>query len=691
MSKRTKSFLLIIILIALIFPQFAFAFISPWDYVSTALGGIEEKSRPILNQVIRIFLIYITGFVLLFTSVSLLELVISHPEWLTLNAVHVKAGFSFMSGIANIFLILIFIIIAFAYILKLETFQTKKALPKLIIVALLINFSLVFMGLLIDIANVFYNTILKGNENLTGLVMGSLLGSLNDVLMKIAGWAAVFGAAALIPLIHSLPIQVAVVIGMGAFLIPNMVTWIFQLILAYLLMGIFFLYTFLFAARVFIIQILAILSPLAFLCLILPQTEKHWKEWLQHLLQWVFLGVFLLFFLVLGLSTSKLLMPPGEIEPIPVPIVAHIQFPQYFIYYFFLFIWLVLALWISKKTMPTLATFIIEQATTWGGRVWTGIGKPLIGATRRQLGETAAKSEGFQEWAKKQALAETPELKGWKKLMAPAVLPAYALRRGVGRALGPSLIEAEKAEISKIESEAEKIKTPDLLVSKYLSAATDAERIAYLSAAIKKGEPFKDGILKQVSVEQAVAAASVANKIGAVPEAERIARGFIHKLNEDQLKQIGFKSYEQLTPEKQAEWDTKEYKTITDNLIGEAKGDQIKDFTKGFWESSEAMEAIQKFWGGPQLSRSVDEFGRVFVDDYMSVIKKMKAEEVVTLNPRAALYLSGNAAQDLGFRAPEGLTRAEIRRIIKEMEREERGELTEEERLRKRAREFFGI
>ncbi|MBU2577487.1 hypothetical protein KKA69_01490, partial [Patescibacteria group bacterium] len=656
------------------------------------LGGIEEKVKHIFGEIIRIFFLYVIGLILLVTSAGFLDWVIQQQsQWLTLQGNQlVEAGFSFTAGIANIFLILIFIVIAFSYILKLETFQTKKALPKLIMVALLINFALVFMGILIDVANVFYNTILSGNEGLVTLVSRSLIGGGWDIVETMLRWFIAFAIAALIPFIHTLPLQVGALIGAGAFLLPNMVTWIFQLVLFYLMMGIFFLYVFIFAIRVFIIQILAILSPLAFLCLILPQTEKHWKEWLQHLLQWVFLGVFLLFFLVLGLRLSNLLMPPGGPQPWLIG-GWFTGIDKYFIYYFFLFIWMVLALWISKKTMPTLATFIIEQATTWGGRVWTGIGKPLIGATRRQLGETAAKSERFQEWAKKQALAETPELKGWKKLMAPAVLPAYALRRGVGRALGPSLIEAEKAEISKIESEAEKIKTPDLLVSKYLSAATDAERIAYLSAAIKKGEPFKDGILKQVSVEQAVAAASVANRIGAVPEAERIARGFIHKLNEDQLKQIGFKSYEQLTPEKQAEWDTKEYKTITDNLIGEAKGDQIKDFTKGFWESSEAMEAIQKFWGGPQLSRSVDEFGRVFVDDYMSVIKKMKAEEVVTLNPRAALYLSGNAAQDLGFRAPEGLTRAEIRRIIKEMEREERGELTEEERLRKRAREFFGI
>lgn len=390
MSIRTKNLLLIIIIFALILPQFAFAFISPWDYVSTALGGIEEKVKHIFGGVVRIFFLYAIGLILLVTSAALLDWVVAQPQWLTLKGSQlVRAGFAFTAGIANIFLILIFIIIAFAYILKLETFQAKKSLPKLIMVALLINFSLVFIGMLIDISNIFYNTILGGNKDLANSIVRNLVGGMRGVLQIMLGWFIAFAASALIPLIHSLPYQVGALMTAGAVLLPNMVTWAFQLILSYLMAGIFFLYVFLFAARVFIVQILAIFSPLAFLCLILPQTEKHWKEWLQHLVQWVSLGIFLLFFLIIGLKASTLLMPPGGPQPLPL-LAWFTGIDKYFIYYFFLFIYMILALWVSKRTMPTLASFIIEQATTWGTRLWTGVGKPLGSRIQRQLKETAA-------------------------------------------------------------------------------------------------------------------------------------------------------------------------------------------------------------------------------------------------------------------------------------------------------------
>jgi len=94
--------------------------------------------------------------------------------------------------------------------------------------------------------------------------------------------------------------------------------WIFQIVAGVALIAVFVLYIVLFAARVFILQLLTILSPLAFLCLILPQTQKYWDEWLKHMVQWAFVGTFLLFSLMLGFSAGNALLPSPDVLPSPV-------------------------------------------------------------------------------------------------------------------------------------------------------------------------------------------------------------------------------------------------------------------------------------------------------------------------------------------------------------------------------------
>jgi len=62
----------------------------------------------------------------------------------------VQEGWTITRDLANMFFVLILLVIAMATILKVETYGMKSLLPKLIAVALLINFSLVFCGVVID-------------------------------------------------------------------------------------------------------------------------------------------------------------------------------------------------------------------------------------------------------------------------------------------------------------------------------------------------------------------------------------------------------------------------------------------------------------------------------------------------------------------------------------------------------------
>ena len=82
-----------------------------------------------------------------------------------------------MLNFTNLGFILAIIIIAFATILRLESYAIKQTLWKLIVAALLVNFSLVICGGIISVSKLttdsFYNHITAG-----GKTMGNVLGTL---------------------------------------------------------------------------------------------------------------------------------------------------------------------------------------------------------------------------------------------------------------------------------------------------------------------------------------------------------------------------------------------------------------------------------------------------------------------------------------------------------------------------------
>lgn len=156
-------------------PAQALIGIDIFSYFTSALEGIEELSE-IPTQFIQIMLLLFivsTGF--LSASAALLQQTINMPINIIGN-VFVQNGWAFSLSLANLFFILMFVFIALSFILKQDTQETKKTLTKLIWVALLVNFSLVFVAISCDIARFFYNTVLGENTN---LVVGSIQGLMN--------------------------------------------------------------------------------------------------------------------------------------------------------------------------------------------------------------------------------------------------------------------------------------------------------------------------------------------------------------------------------------------------------------------------------------------------------------------------------------------------------------------------------
>ena len=276
----TKKLSLILILILVLLGFFAVsepvqAFV--FDYAMAAEGLLDFLDG-ILGMLTSLLIYVFVSSIYVVFAATLLEWAFSLPVYLSSNIV--LAGWSFVLGLVNLFFVLALVAIAFAYILKVETFQMKKALPRLIIVILLVNFSLLLVGMVVDISEFFMNTFrtafgtnfvtmaLQPLQTTTGAVVGVLATTITGYIASVIG---IYTA-------------VAYLIYLGADIaFGNMLGNIFQVVLLIvfnLVLGsIFMLYFILFLARIVALWLLAIFSPLAFFCLIFPQTAKYAMKW----------------------------------------------------------------------------------------------------------------------------------------------------------------------------------------------------------------------------------------------------------------------------------------------------------------------------------------------------------------------------------------------------------------------------
>ena len=168
---------------------------------------------------------------------------------------------SFARNLANLGIIIGIIVMAIATILRIEKYSWKKMLPKLVLVALLVNFSLVIAGIFVDISNYISIAAVKafGNNSLASLVVNCGVCPVVWIYFnKISNAWALFGT-----------VRAA---GMGLILSS---LFLFQFV------GLLF-YVF---TRIVTIIICLITSPLAFFSFAIPGGEKIWDLWRKQFQQ----------------------------------------------------------------------------------------------------------------------------------------------------------------------------------------------------------------------------------------------------------------------------------------------------------------------------------------------------------------------------------------------------------------------
>ncbi|MBZ9569549.1 hypothetical protein KJA16_01335 [Patescibacteria group bacterium] len=303
----------------------------------------------ILSVMIKIVVLISFGIPLLISAlfvgiVSLILGWIISPDFISLKFTQnpfVDIGLSITRNFANMGFIIFLVAIALATALRIREYKAKKTLPTLILVALLINFSPVFCGFIIDAANIVMNFFLTGITGLTGFInfLTSAGQSVWNLLISSGFdvWANIAAAMQIIIMI------------------------VFNFFAGF----IFILFSALFIMRYIMLWILVILSPIAFVSYILPITRRgrsllSWRTWWQQLVAWSIIGIIAAFFLYLGFTMISMInADPSSV--VTYPNLSGLGLMNNILPYLIPLVLLWIAYDQTKKTSAMFAREIIEM------------------------------------------------------------------------------------------------------------------------------------------------------------------------------------------------------------------------------------------------------------------------------------------------------------------------------------------
>lgn len=262
-GKQKKTIIWVTVVGATLFlalPQIAFAK-AGWAHI--LVGGLVKT------------LVSIIGWILA-KVMGIFMAVVNYNDFT--NAPVIAYGWRVVRDVANMFFIVILLVIALATILQQEKYNYKKWLPRLVLMAILINFSKTICGLLIDVAQVVMLTFVGSFSKIGAGSLTQMLGIQEWQKMKdftgpeVSGWGVL--AAYFLALLYAL-IALVTVLSMVVMLVMRLV----------------------------MIWVYVVLSPLAYLLASFPGGENYSKKWWTEFTKNLVIGPILAFFVWLSFAT----------------------------------------------------------------------------------------------------------------------------------------------------------------------------------------------------------------------------------------------------------------------------------------------------------------------------------------------------------------------------------------------------
>ena len=515
----------------------------------------------------------------------------------TTNA-FVTLGWGITRDFANLFFIVILVIIGLTTALRIRDYEWQKTLPRLILIALLINFTPVLLGLIIDATNIFMNFFVEGIAKEVFFVSQAqlYLSNVFDITQK-TDW------------------------------VEAIITPIFFIGFNFIAGVMYLLFAVIFIFRYIALWALIILSPIAFICYVLPGTKQLFSMWWKQFIQWCLIGVFATFFLYLADSLLVMVISdPGFIGEgqregwgiinslMPFSVVIGFLFIGFFVS-------------VSFAPAGTNALFSFAQKQIKSGVSFAG--KKYSGKVKDWGRETITKSEKVQRLAQKMAEMKTPgenmrgdgTIRGARRAVGGALVrsvsrPFVDPLRAAGKAVGSDRIENQRAIITAGEKELAG-QRPEAQLSTYRNAQTEAQRIFALNAAVKDNN-FDDLMNRGLTDDEVKRTLKVAEKY----DAHRDISSARPSLTENAEEAV-----QKTRPHRAGQISERELKV------------------------NETMEAIVQNWDGRHMAKFIESHGREGVGAIESAIKRLADNEdgLKTVNQQLLQFLKNSAGQRLGF------------------------------------------
>jgi len=328
-----------------------------------------------------------------------------------------------------------------------------------------------------------------------------------------------------------------------------------------------------------------------------------------------------LLFLVIGSKITAELSPPNLLTFVPV--IGFFTLAPTFSFYFFILIFLIMVLWLSKRTMPAMAEFIIQQATNMAGMAWQRVGAPLKRGVTEQARLTAVEQKKKEK--------ET----GWEMLSRRQKLKAaFTSREGFGVAAG-AVVTAPTRWAARLRGT-----TPEVEERKEILKKTGE-----LKERFKEDREGLIARLPKLTPENKIAAALALKEL----KGDKA----LSKISEDQLASV-LKSTDRLIPKKLDDLLTAKQKMVaekiakTDKALAEVldRWTEPDDTANYFRENPEAIELWRKSKEDrekvKEAVRQRKAFSNMKVEDYENMTAEMAAEDEFLEG--AAKYCKSRAA-----------------------------------------------
>ncbi len=217
---------------------------------------------------------------LLVVIIDILIGIVQYNDFIGASAV--ETGWEVVRDLCNMFFVLILLVIAFGTILRIETYKYNRLLGKLVLMALLINFSRTIAGFFIDVSQVVMLTFVNAFADTAALNFTNIL-QLRDMLGFTDTGVTDLGTPSRTEMV-GLPILIIIM------LIVAIMTMLAMVVV--------------FLVRIIMLWVLVVLSPLAYLFAAFPMTQKYASQWWSKFGQWTSIGPTLAFFIWLALAVT---------------------------------------------------------------------------------------------------------------------------------------------------------------------------------------------------------------------------------------------------------------------------------------------------------------------------------------------------------------------------------------------------